>query len=201
MSKQPLRVALSGEFQDGKSTLINALCGKHKAETGYGLPTTSQVRKYLIRGTNIYLLDTPGFNSTRTEDDALARKGIEMADICMYMLSLKQFTGDMFNAIKDALRLPNGGYKLFIPIINDRDRNNANICSESVALMQSMGLNPILFGDEMPVIHARAWEKGKQLSEYALGIKRLKYLFGIAPNKKVSPLEHIYKLHKLIHSV
>lgn len=95
-------------------------------------------------------------------DSERARKGLEMADVCMYMLSNKQFTGEMFRELKKALKLPHGGYKLFIPIINDRDRNNDNICSESVAVMKSVGLHPILFGEEMPVIHARAWEKGKE---------------------------------------
>lgn len=202
MPERLLKLALTGEFQDGKSTLINALCGVRCADTGYGLPTTDEVQEYRIPRTNILLLDTPGFNSTREGDSERARKGLEMADVCMYMLSNKQFTGEMFRELKEALKLPHGGYKLFIPIINDRDRNNDNICSESVAVMKSVGLRPILFGDEIPVIHARAWEKGKgKRTDYALGEKRIKFLLGVEPYREVSPLEHIYKLHKLIHSV
>ena len=67
--------------------------------------------------------------------------------------------------------------------------------------MKSVGLRPILFGEEMPVIHARAWEKGKgKRTDYALGEKRIKFLLGVEPYREVSPLEHIYKLQRLIHS-
>lgn len=195
-----IKLAIAGEFQDGKSTLINALCGCNCAETGNGLATTSQVQEYRIPHTDIILLDTPGFNAN-SEDSEQACAGIKQADACMYMLSNKQFTARMFADMKQALSLPNNYYKPLIPIINDRDRNNHAIALESVAEMKSQGLHPILFGKEMPIIHALAWRKGKVCEEeHQLGMRRLLYLLGVEPRQRVSPLEKICCLHKKLRS-
>lgn len=191
-----LKVAIAGDFQDGKSTLINALCGCNCAETGFGLATTQETHSYPLPGTSVILIDTPGFNATREGDAEQARRGIEQADACLYMLSGRQFTGRMFQDIRPALAQPGGGYKPFIPFINDRGRDNAAIAQESTARMRRFGLHPILFGDEMPVIHAELWEKGQtDIEEYALGIRRLQYLLGLSPRQAVSPLEKICCLH------
>lgn len=190
-----IRVAIAGDFQDGKSTLINALC-KSSAETGHGIATTQEAREYHIPGTGIILIDTPGFNSVREGDDEQACLGIEQADACLYMLSSQQFTDRMFQGLKKALKHRYGGYKPFIPFINDRGRNNCLMAEASVATMKSYGLHPILFGDEMPVIHAELWEKGRtDIEKYTLGIRRMQYLLGVNPAQAVSPLEKICCLH------
>jgi|GEM_PF-3470594 len=191
-----IRVAIAGDFQDGKSTLINALCGCDKAETGHGIATTQEAREYRIPGTGIILIDTPGFNSIREGDDEQACLGIEQADACLYMLSSQQFTDRMFEGLEKALKHRYGGYKPFIPFINDRGRNNRHMAKESVARMKRHGLHPILFGDEMPVIHAELWEKGRtDIEKYTLGIRRMQYLLGVNPAQAVSPLEKICCLH------
>lgn len=196
-----IKVAIAGDFQDGKSTLINALCGNDCAATGYGLATTREIHKYTLPGTGITLIDTPGFNATREGDAEQASRGIEQADACLYMLSGRQFTDRMFRDIRPALAQPGGGYKPFIPFINDRCRNNAAIARASTARMRRFGLRPILFGEEMPVIQAKLWEKGQtDIEEYALGIRRLQYLLGISPRQAVSPLEKICCLHKELKS-
>lgn len=193
-----IKVAIAGDFQDGKSTLINALCGRACAETGYGIATTQESREYPIPGTGIILIDTPGFNSIREGDDEQACLGIEQADACLYMLSSRQFTDRMFQGLKKALHLHHGGCKPIIPLINDRGYNNESIGSASVATMKSLGLEPILFGDEMPVIHAKAWQKGRTCEEdYELGMRRIKFLLGLEPAQQVSPLEKICYLNKI----
>ena len=191
-----IKVARAGDFQDGKSTLINALCGRDCADTGYGMATTQELHEYSLPGTGITLIDTPGFNATREGDARQACQGIEHADACLFMLSTQQFTDRMFQDIRDALALQGGGYKPFIPLINDRGRNNQAIAQASVASMRLCGLQPILFGEEMPVIHARAWQKGRlDDEEYEQGTRRLQYLLGIHPRQQVSPLERICILH------
>lgn len=195
-----IKLAIAGDFQDGKSTLINALCGCDCAEVGYGIATTGEVQEYPIPGTDIILLDTPGFNANN-KDSVQASKGIDQADVCMYMLSNTQFTERMFSEMETALTLPSGHYKPLIPIINDRDKNNHAIARNSVAKMKTLGLNPILFGDSIPVIHALAWRKGKVMEEeHELGMRRIKYLLGIEPHIRVSPLARICYLHYIIHN-
>lgn len=195
-----IKVAIAGDFQDGKSTLINALRGCNRAETGFGIATTKEAREYTLLGTGIILIDTPGFNANE-DDDKQACKGIEQAAACLYMLSNTQFTNRMFQGLKKALKHRYGGYKPFIPFINDRGRNNAAIARASTTRMRRFGLHPILFGDEMPVINAELWEKGRtDIEKYALGIRRLQYLLGISPRQAVSPLEKICCLHSGLKS-
>lgn len=196
-----IRVAIAGDFQDGKSTLINALCGCDCAETGHGIATTQEAREYPIPGTGIILIDTPGFNSIREGDAEQACLGIEQADACLYMLSSQQFTVRMFQDLKKALKHRYGGYKPFIPIINDRGRHNVALAKASIDAMKNYGLHPILFGEEMPVIHAKAWQRGRTSEEeYELGIRRMQYLLGVNPAQVVSPLEKICCLHKELKS-
>lgn len=192
-----IKVAIAGEFQDGKSTLINALCGCNCAETGYGVATTQEPREYPLHGAEVILVDTPGFNSVREGDSEQACRGISGADACLYMLSEKQFTGRMWEDLKRALSLTGGFYKPLVPFINDRGRNNRAIAESSLAAMRLNGLQPILFGNEMPVIHAGAWQKGRvDNEEYKLGIRRIEYLLGLHPCCTVSPLEKICYLHR-----
>ena len=192
-----IKVAVAGDFQDGKSTLINAMCGCNRAETGFGIATTKEVREYLLTGTGITLIDTPGFNAD-DDDNAQACVGIEQADACFYMLSNTQFTGRMFRGLKNALKYPDGSYKPLIPFINDRGCNNKGMAKASIASMRFYGLEPILFGDEMPVIHAEDWQKGCACeAECELGMRRIKFLLGMEPVQRVSPLEKICILNKI----
>lgn len=193
-----IKVAIAGDFQDGKSTLINALCGCNCAETGFGIATTKEAREYPLPGTGIILIDTPGFNADE-DDDKQACKGIEQADACLYMLSNTQFTNRMFQGLKEALKHPGGGYKPLIPFINDRGRHNVALAKASIDAMKKYGLHPILFGEEMPVIHAECWQDGQtDTKKYVAGIRRLQYLLGINPRSSVSPLERICHLHHII---
>lgn len=196
-----IKLAIAGEFQDGKSTLINALCGIDCAKTGQGIATTAKVKAYGVPGVDIVLLDTPGFNA-KGVDSEQACAGIAAADACMYMLSNTQFTARMFMDMKKALQLPGGHYKPLIPIINDRDRNNHAIARESIAEMKLQGLHPILFGEDVPVIHALAWRKGKvQDEEHKQGIRRIKYLLGIEPYSNPSPITKICAMIKTIQQL
>lgn len=192
-----IKVAIAGEFQDGKSTLINALCGCNCAETGYGVATTQEPREYPLHGAEVILVDTPGFNSVREGDSEQACRGISGADACLYMLSEKQFTGRMWEDLKRALSLTGGFYKPLVPFINDRGRNNRAIAEASLAAMRLNGLQPVLFGNEMPVIHALAWQEGRvDDEEYKVGMRRIEYLLGLYPAQTVSPLEKICYLHR-----
>lgn len=193
-----IRLAIIGEFQYGKSTLINALCGRECAETGYGVATTSEAVEYPLPGTNIILIDTPGFNNS-DEDTEQAYAGIEQADACLLMLSDRMLAGRVLGNVLSALSLPGGYHKPVIPIINDRGANNKAIARNSIAALRRH-LHPILFGETMPIIHAERWNIGQNLPIHDLGIRQLQYLLGINPRSSVSPLEKICCLHKELKS-
>ena len=52
----------------GKSTLTNAICDKKVADEGKGNHSlTSSVKLHQVKGSNLYVMDTPGFNDTRLD--------------------------------------------------------------------------------------------------------------------------------------
>ena len=86
-----LKVAVVGQFQRGKSTLVNALIGRNVARLGDGNATTSEIgwyhspeprtprpkgkniKTFVVKSSfleHIDLIDTPGFNNTGDKGDA-----------------------------------------------------------------------------------------------------------------------------------
>lgn len=70
---RPIRILVVGLPNVGKSTLINALVGKHAAQTGDRAGVTRAPRWIRITS-NIELLDSPGLIPPKLEDPALALK-------------------------------------------------------------------------------------------------------------------------------
>lgn len=191
-----IKVAVIGEFQDGKSTLINALVGETVAQEGYGLPETAAVAEYPLPGSGVVLMDTPGFNSTRPEDSETTLKGVVRADAIIYLIASKQLTPTRLSELKACL-YAEGRTRLLLPIINDHGSNNKGIMKESIAMMLNAGIRPILFGSEMPVLHANKWKKGKSANDES-GRRRLRYILGMGKTV-MSPLERICRLYEMIN--
>ena len=80
-----LRVAIVGDFQIGKSSLVNCLIPEARTETGEGLdPTTSSVSDYCF-APGVHIVDTPGFNDTRAELTRKSEEEIQKADVVLFM--------------------------------------------------------------------------------------------------------------------
>src|SRR5947209_4178738 len=67
---EQLRFALMGQFNAGKSTLVNALLGERVAQTG-PVPTTRQVQIYEFR--DFRILDLPGSDARVVEQQEAER--------------------------------------------------------------------------------------------------------------------------------
>lgn len=81
----PLSIAIVGRFQQGKSTLVNALLSANKAKMGRGARTTSKVHEYeLQRGSGVKILDTPGKDANATDDRA-ASEAIAKAAVVLIL--------------------------------------------------------------------------------------------------------------------
>lgn len=80
-----LCLALVGEYNAGKSTIVNALLGERHAITGDG-PTTRRAQKY--SSSHYEILDLPG-SDARVEDEKEADRALGQAHAVLYVVSSK----------------------------------------------------------------------------------------------------------------
>lgn len=193
------QVAIIGEFQDGKSTLINSLVGADVARTGYGRRTTASVTGYLLPGSDCMLLDTPGINHS-LEDNACTIHGTDHADAFVLMIAGKALSPSVVDYVKKISVSTSGFRRPVIPIINDHGASAA-ISGESIAALKDAGVNPVLFGESMPRIDARSLGKDSGLAGYHAGEAKLRYLFGMAPGANPSPITRICAMMKTIQQI
>ena len=84
-NNKSLRVAIIGDFQIGKSSLVNCLLAESLAETGEGFfPTTDAVAEYDF-APGVRLVDTPGFNDSRPELAPPSENEIRKADAVVFV--------------------------------------------------------------------------------------------------------------------
>ena len=80
-----IKVAFVGDFQIGKSSLVNCLLADASAETGEGFfPTTEAATEYpFVPG--VALVDTPGFDDERPEMARISEECIRSADAVLFI--------------------------------------------------------------------------------------------------------------------
>ena len=84
VSKNELRVVVIGDFQIGKSSLVNCLADA-RAEIGKGyFPTTDTATEYSL-APGIVLVDTPGYDDANRERTKISDAEIEKADVLLFV--------------------------------------------------------------------------------------------------------------------
>ena len=84
-SRNGLRVAVVGDFQIGKSSLVNCLLAASTAETGEGsFPTTAAAAEYPF-APGVILVDTPGYNDANPEMSHISDGEILKADAVIFV--------------------------------------------------------------------------------------------------------------------
>ena len=107
-----ISVAVVGDFQIGKSTLVNALIGDNQAEMGRGRSTTKENRSYRLAD-DVELIDTPGFDAV-LKDDATASDAIMTSNLVLFVRSGKALDGDVYpRIIKQAIGAGKRGLFIF----------------------------------------------------------------------------------------
>jgi hypothetical protein len=84
-----LRVAVVGQYNAGKTTMIAALTGRRDLEIGAAI-TTTEAKAYPWNG--ILLHDTPGIHAGRSDHDEKSYQLIDAADLLIYVVTDEGFS-------------------------------------------------------------------------------------------------------------
>ncbi len=139
-----LSIAVVGDFQRGKSTLVNCLLGRDAAEMGRGPSTTHENRDYKLSAA-VTITDTPGFNANGT-DDGTASSAIDKANVVVYVHESKALGETCANVFKWAR---DGGRQMLF-VLNCRNfekwspDENADIVATIDAELENKNLKSIM---------------------------------------------------------
>lgn len=101
-----LRVAVVGDFQIGKSSLVNCLLAASTAETGEGyFPTTEAAAEYPF-APGVVLVDTPGYNDANPEMSQISDGEIGKADAVIFVKTEKTLGARDVGILRKADRKP-----------------------------------------------------------------------------------------------
>lgn len=114
------RIALFGNFQVGKSSLFNCLCGEFISPHGDGMVAqTREPRRHTMANGTWELVDVPGFNSNAA-DEAVAERWINECTHAILVLENRMIS----ESLKKAIR-PLAGTGKVIALMNCDDANQS----------------------------------------------------------------------------
>ncbi|MEM9509353.1 MAG: dynamin family protein [Cyanobacteria bacterium P01_E01_bin.35] len=86
----PFSIFICGEFNAGKSSLLNQLNNQQIASVGF-LPTTQQINSYNPEGFGgLAFIDSPGTNSIIEQHQELTENYLQQADIILFVTSVER---------------------------------------------------------------------------------------------------------------
>jgi small GTP-binding protein len=156
----PFSIFICGEFNAGKSSLLNQLNNQDIAKVGF-LPTTQEINAYNPEGFGgLVFIDSPGTNSIIEQHQELTENYLQQADIILFVTSVER---PLSKSEQDFLKLVNQTWaRKIIFVINKADlvaENEAKQIREYV----SEGLKDILA--ETPPVFAISAKTGAGIDE------------------------------------
>ncbi len=94
IKNQPIRAMVAGIPNVGKSTFINAFCGKNMAKTG-NKPGVTKGKQWISVGKDLELLDTPGILWPKFEDRAVGERLAYLGSINDEILVTEELAGTL----------------------------------------------------------------------------------------------------------
>lgn len=86
----PFSIFICGEFNTGKSSLLNQLNNQEIASVGF-LPTTKSIESYNPEGLGgLVFIDSPGINSIIEQHQELTESYLQQADIILFVTSIER---------------------------------------------------------------------------------------------------------------
>ncbi|MGL6338507.1 MAG: dynamin family protein, partial [Waterburya sp.] len=156
----PFSIFICGEFNAGKSSLLNQLNNQEIASVGF-LPTTQEIESYNPEGFGgLVFIDSPGTNSIIEQHQELTENYLQQADIILFVTSVER---PLSKSEQDFLTLVDQTWaRKIIVAINKTDlvqEDEAKQIREYI----SEGLSKILA--EMPPIFAISAKSGAGIGE------------------------------------
>lgn len=156
----PFSIFICGEFNAGKSSLLNQLNNQDIAKVGF-LPTTQEINAYNPEGFGgLVFIDSPGTNSIIEQHQELTENYLQQADIILFVTSVER---PLSKSEQDFLKLVDQTWaRKIIFVINKADlveENEAKQIREYV----SEGLKDILA--ESPPVFAISAKTGGGIDE------------------------------------
>ncbi len=156
----PFSIFICGEFNAGKSSLLNQLNNQDIADVGF-LPTTQEIESYKPEGFGgLVFIDSPGTNSIIEQHQELTENYLQQADIILFVTSVER---PLSKSEQDYLTLVDRTWaRKIIVAINKIDlvkENEAKQIREYI----SEGLSHILA--QMPPVFAISAQTGAGIDE------------------------------------
>ena len=165
-----MRVAVVGDFQIGKSSLVNCLLGSERAWTGDGFrPETDAVAEYDF-APGIRLVDTPGFDDARRELTEASAGAIREADAVVFVKTEGTLRAHDIGILRGA-----HGKELAVlfnctgtngrPLAFPENAANADTCRKIEAGLEAEGFGP----DLREIAGRRVWPVNILWAQFGLG--------------------------------
>lgn len=156
-----LTLALVGQYNAGKSTIVNALLGEKRARTGDS-PETKVAQAYSLQHFDV--LDLPGREARLAEQEE-ARRAVERAHAVLYVVSSQ--TGLDYDTLWRDLAELSSGATPFLLVVNDKQPHqdeDAEAAYRTKVLAQYYAAAAARLRGEAPVpfwVHAGRAERGR----------------------------------------
>jgi small GTP-binding protein len=156
----PFSIFICGEFNAGKSSLLNQLNNQEIASVGF-LPTTKEIESYNPEGFGgLVFIDSPGTNSIIEQHQELTENYLQQADIILFVTSVER---PLSKSEQDFLTLVDRTWaRKIIVTINKIDLVNDDE-SQQIRDYITKGLKVILA--EMPPVFAISSKTGTGITE------------------------------------
>ncbi|MBE7446163.1 MAG: dynamin family protein [Planctomycetia bacterium] len=184
--EEPFYILVAGEYNSGKSSFINAMCGEHVLQDG-PTPTTNritlltygekveikEVSDHLCQATypmeslkDITLVDTPGTNSIILEHAALTESFVHRAELVLFITSSDHPFTESERQFLQFLKSKWGRKVLFI--LNKIDLKTPEELNEIVAFLEKNCYRLLGFEPKILLVSAKEAYKAKIESDILL---------------------------------
>ena len=161
----PISVMICGEFNSGKSSIINALAGEAVAEVGI-LPTTVAIDTHIT--SSLVFVDSPGTNSIFTSHQSRTESYLRQVDFVVFVTSAER---PLSESERRFLKMVHEHWrKKVLVLVNKVDLLGDRSARSEVSLFIQRGLSEYGFNDIS--VHLVSARTGEGIQEFIALLRR-----------------------------